>query len=1135
MKTVIFSFLMMVLMGSMSSQTYHSLNNDAGKPLYTVISSTPDETVIEYNFQGFYMSDVQTSQGLKQKVSMDGASPLLTAGEPALCRFSNSLIVPDAADMKVKVLSADYVDFSNVEIIPSKGSLSRDIDPSSIPYTWGRTYLQNGSFPGAFTSLSDPYIMRDYRGVALHVYPFRYDHAVRSLRVVKTIRIVVYKDSDNSALNAFNRTKSLSKVDESFDELYNRHFINYSQVKYTPITERGRILVVCKPEYMANMAPYVQWKNRIGFPTEIVSTTTTGTTSTAIKTYVTNYYNTNGLTFLLFVGDGGDIPPITSGVAGHSDNAYAYQTGSDHYPEFYVGRFSAESTGDVDVQVLRTLTYEQNPNTSNNWLNRVLGIASSQGPGDEGEYDYEHIRNLQTQCDNYEYETKYELFDGSQGGLDAAGDPTAANVSTVLNAGAGLLLYTGHGSDISFSTTDFNNTDVGNLTNTTQWPFIISVACVNGNFVGQTCFAEAWLRARNGTTPKGAVATIMSTINQDWAPPMEGQDEMVNVLCETSAGNIKHTFGGIVMSGCMKMNDSYGSDGYEMTDTWTIFGDPSLMIRTDTPKTMTVTHLATVPIGTAQLVVNCNTEGAFVTVTLNDGIIGTGIVTGGVATISFTALSSIDTLVVTATKYNYFPYTGEVPVIAATGPYVIYSTFSINDASENNNSQADFGEDILLNVTLNNVGVANAANVIATISTTNPAISITDNTETYGAINAGATKPMNNAFAVSVGSDVVDQTSVQFGLTTVDGADTWNSSFGMTINAPSLSIGGLVIDDAAGNNNGKLDPGETVNILIASLNNGHAMYPAATGVLSSVSSGISIVNGTDNIGDMIPALTHDAGFSISVDPGATLGSAVSLTYTLGTGFYQVEKVFTMKVGIVDEDYETGDLTQYAWTTGGNAPWFVSSNNPYEGVYCSQSGDIANEQTSTMSVEWDVASNDTISFYYKVSCENGSQYSQKWDYLEFLIDASSKDWWDGEQGWSRAAYPVTSGQHTFTWKYLKDYTAADGDDAAWVDYIVFPALANHTGLDEPNFGFNVYPNPAIESMFVDIELGTADNVSIELLDNTGRLLEVLFSGTMPKGFSRTAIDAGVLSGGVYYIRVKTSEGSISRMIMIAGAE
>ena len=67
---------------------------------------------------------------------------------------------------------------------------------------------------------------------------------------------------------------------------------------------------------------------------------------------------------------------------------------------------------------------------------------------------------------------------------------------------------------------------------------------------------------------------------------MEGEDEMVNVLTENASGNIKHTFGGIVMSGCMKMNDSYGSGGDEMTDTWTVFGDPSLMVRTDTAKSM---------------------------------------------------------------------------------------------------------------------------------------------------------------------------------------------------------------------------------------------------------------------------------------------------------------------------------------------------------------------------------------------------------------------------------------------------------------------------------------------------------------------------------------------------------------------
>jgi len=1133
MKKILFSLLLIVVFGSMSAQTYQSLSNDANKPLYTIISSTPEETVIEYNFQGFYLSDVQTSQGIKQSVSMPGASPLLVAGEPALCQYSNSLIIPDLAHMQVKVLSADYVDYSNIEIVPSKGNLTRDIDPSSVLYSWGRTYQQNGSFPGAYATLSDPYIMRDYRGVALHVFPFRYDHASRSLRVVKTIRVVVYKDSDDTMDDPFIRTKAVTRVDESFDQLYNRHFINYNQAKYTPITERGRILVICKPEYMDNMAPYVQWKNRIGFPTTIVSTAVTGTTSTAIKTYVTNYYNANGLTFLLFVGDAAAIPPITSGVAGASDNAYAYQTGSDHYPEFYVGRFSAESTGDVDVQVLRTITYEQNPNTSNNWLNRVLGIASSQGTGDDSEYDYQHIRNLQTQCDNYEYETKYELFDGSQGGLDASGDPTAANVSTVVNGGAGLILYTGHGGDTEFVTTGFNNSNVNALTNTTQWPIILSVACVNGNFVGQTCFAEAWLRARTGTTPKGAVATIMSTINQSWSPPMEGQDEMVNVMCETASGNIKHTFGGIVMSGCMKMNDSYGTGGADMTDTWTVFGDPALMIRTDTPKTMTVTHPATVPIGTSQLVVNCNAEGAFITVTLNDSIIGTNIINGGTTTVNFTALNGIDTLIVTATKYNYIPYIGQVAIIAASGPYVVYSASAINDASGNNNAQADFGENVLLNVTLLNTGVADASNVVATISTSNPAVTITDNTETYGSITAGSTKLMNNAYAVSIGSTVTDQTNVSFALNAVNGSENWNSSFGMVINAPVLNIGGLVIDDAAGNNNGKLDPGETANISIASLNNGHAMYPAATGTLASGSSILTVVNGTDNIGDMNPSSSQDASFSVSVDAGATLGSAVTLTYTLGTGFYQVQKVFSMKIGIVDEDYETGDLTQFAWNTGGNAPWFVSTTSPYEGAYCSQSGAISDSQNSTMSIAWDVAVADSISFYRKVSCENGSASGSQWDYLEFLIDATSKEWWDGEQDWARKAYAVTAGQHTFTWKYAKDNMVADGSDAAWVDYIVFPPLATTTGCEELSFGFNIYPNPATELMFVDVNLAHADNVNIELLDNTGRLVSVLFNGSMAAGMNRTELNAAGISGGVYIIRVRTSEGSISRMIMTAG--
>ena len=76
--------------------------------------------------------------------------------------------------------------------------------------------------------------------------------------------------------------------------------------------------------------------------------------------------------------------------------------------------------------------------------------------------------------------------------------------------------------------------------------------------------------------------------------PMDGQDEMVDILVETYPGNIKHTFGGISVNGCMHMNDEYGAAGVEMTDTWTCFGDPSIMVRTATPELIPVAHDATI-------------------------------------------------------------------------------------------------------------------------------------------------------------------------------------------------------------------------------------------------------------------------------------------------------------------------------------------------------------------------------------------------------------------------------------------------------------------------------------------------------------------------------------------------------------
>jgi len=131
---------------------------------------------------------------------------------------------------------------------------------------------------------------------------------------------------------------------------------------------------------------------------------------------------------------------------------------------------------------------------------------------------------------------------------------------------------------------------VNALVNDSMLPFIQSVACNNGTFTGTTCFAEAWLRATNGGEPTGAIACYMSYISQSWNPPMCAQDAAIDLL----VADAKRTIGGLWFNGSCQMMDEYGSAGVEEFENWTIFGDPSLRVRTQQASVVSVDHFETV-------------------------------------------------------------------------------------------------------------------------------------------------------------------------------------------------------------------------------------------------------------------------------------------------------------------------------------------------------------------------------------------------------------------------------------------------------------------------------------------------------------------------------------------------------------
>jgi hypothetical protein len=1009
-----------------------------------LIYSSDEKTVIRFLVPGFHQNMVLTPQGKQGIISVQGMVPMLEAGAPDLPKYGVSAIIPDLARMDVRILKSAYTDFSEMDVVPSKGNFTRDIDPETVPYTYGEMYSFDAFYPDTRAELQQPFIFRDFRGQILTIYPFSYNPVSKTLRVYHELMVEIY-NTGYGGENPFSRNSLPEKTDREFAQIYQRMFINYSQSRYPVLGEEGNMLIICHGPFMAAMQPFVEWKKTIGRPVEMVDVTTIGATPTQIKNYVANYYNTNGLTHLLLVGDHQQVPSHPVGSA-FSDNTFGYILGNDSYNEVFVGRFSAETVAHVETQVQRTIEYERDIDETQTWLNKGMGIARNEGTGgghNGGENDYVHMDFIRDSLLNYTYETVYREYDGN---VPSTPNTNATIMSQRFNDGVSITNFCNHGSETGWSVGGYSISHVNALTNVGRLPFIWSVACLNGKFTSMTCFAEAWMRATHNTTgePTGAIATMMSWISQPWVPPMTGQDEMVTILVE-KRDHIKRTFGGLSINGSMKMIEQHGSSGQNTHDTWILFGDPSLMVRTDNPTLMTVSHLPAAFIGMSELTVNADAEDAIVAITMNGEILGSAYVNSGTANVTFEPLAETGTMTIAVFGWNRVTYLQDIDVIPPGGPYIVYVSSTIDDmAGGNGDGQIDYGESIVLGVELSNIGPDMAGNLNVTLTSNSPYITITNGVENFGDINGGASVIINDAFAFDVAGDVPDNTLIPFQLEMVssDSRTIWTAAFNHVAHAPAFAFGNLTIDDSkGGNSNGRLDPGETTNIIVEVLNNGGSYSLPGTATLTSNSPGITINSGTFEMNPVLAGGQTSVSFSITVDPDAEPGISVALNVDVMAGSYGINHTFYQNVGLVLEDWESGNFASFPWTFGGSAPWVITSIGPYEGIYSARSGSITHNQTSDLIVELYVAEASTISFYRKVSSESG------YDFLRFFIDGVHQAQWSGEVAWSQVSFPVSAGPRTFMWRYYKDGSVNTGSDCAWIDYIVFPAIVPPPGPPE----------------------------------------------------------------------------------------
>lgn len=621
------------------------------------------------NLSDFASASSITIEG-QDHLSFESAYDIVSmeAGAPAVPFFTESVIIPEKGAVSLEITYSDYAELEDVYITPSKGSLKRNVNPSSIDYTFGEAYTTNAFYPGELASLSEPFVMRNTRGATIKISPYQYNPVTHVLRIYHNVEVAV---KTNEAMPGYNEITARPENSGAFQTAYKNFYLNTDMAlgRYTPREEEGDMLVIAPNSYMDEMQPLVDWKNQSGIKTTLVNRNDVGTTDTEIKDYIEDFYDANpDLVFVLLVGDHMQIPAHTYGTTGWeelwSDSYYGQMTG-DFYPELFIGRFSG-TTSDVELMVERTLEYEKDP-ADGNWMNIGVGLASNEGAGygDDGEADWQHARNNRTKLLDFGYSTVHEFYDGSQGGGDAPGNPDPSDILPVVNSGCGLFNYTGHGAEDVCVTGNFSSDDINGATNTGKYPYVISVACNNGTFTSGTCISEVWLRAKDGGSATGAIAACGSTILMAWAEPMETQDEMTNIIAETYADNRKATLGGLFYNAQMSMYEDYGGSttAKEVMQTWVMFGDPSTLFRNMETEEMVVDHVDEVLMGITSVSVDCDENDALVAISQNNILLGSAKVVDGIAVVTFDPIDSNDPLMVTATKQNFRPYQGTIAVL----------------------------------------------------------------------------------------------------------------------------------------------------------------------------------------------------------------------------------------------------------------------------------------------------------------------------------------------------------------------------------------------------------------------------------------------------------------------------------------
>lgn len=1129
----------------------------------------------------FYFSDytIEEVDGY-QLVHFPNCMQTAVTGSPAMPWFAVKILLPPgekAISFSVSGLQQQQL-AGKYRLYPQQSSRPLSHGPSGEFRYNRKVYRSNNPYPAQpHGSISTEY-MNGYSIALLNICPLNYIPASGTLSFYNEMTVTIQTAPDRRSQEALSLLNTSRNTIDKLNEFIQNPEMRQAYPQKDSRTDNYQYLIITPQAFenefedLQELYLYRGIESEVMTTEEIASTMSGADQQEKIRNYIIQEVQGHGVEFVLLGGDVEHVPYrgfycyVESG-AGYSDdnipadlyycaldgtwndngnNLWGEIDEDDLLPDVALGRFSFSTLSELEAMLHKTTAYQDLP-IMGEFTNPLL--AGEHLWNDPETWGSDYLRLLIGQHDDNGYTTigippdhnidsLYELYQ-NWGGSDIIAE---------INAGKSFVHHCGHANSstvMHLSIPDITNSNFSQVNGISHnYTFVQSHGCICGAFDDSDCIMEHMVKIEN------FAAAVIGNSRYGWfnegqteGPSAHLHREMLDALYEEQLGRIGAAFVECKIQTAPWVNapgqHEEGALRWNFYDI-NILGDPTLQLWTDEPFTPTALYTSPVQLGDNQIDVTAYNNGVLaeglVCALVRDGIIhgvDTTDASGNATIIIDPPFTTPGTAELVISGYNCLTTSFNVIISPAGGPYIIYQDHMLDDTiGGNGNGKADFGESVLLTVELANAGTADANDVEATLSQGDQYLAVTDNFGEYGTIAAGAVSAPENEFAFTVGDSVPDQHVVDITMDIVGNSkENWAGSFSIVLQAPVLEAGNMNIDDMAyGNGNGFLDPGETVTLSFGVLNTGHSTAPMAESSLSSSSPWLTINSGTAMLGDLEPGINYYADFQVSLHEDTPLGTLIDLEFTCVSGAYSLSEPYTSTVGILVEDWETGGFDRFNWKFAEDKQWEISTTEPWEGTYCSRSGNISDNQASELFITFDVLADGDLSFYRKLSSE------AEWDFLRFYIDYDMQGEWSGELDWEKVSFPVTQGLHTFRWVYEKDNYYSSGNDCAWVDYIVFPPVDITTGTTdkdiEEGLSFEVWPNPVHSQLNITFTNPGGETIQLSLYDQLGQeIYSMEEPGHAAAGRHHITANLSHLQGGVYIIRLIGESGVRTKKIVV----